>query len=113
MICVEYCKHLANGNLIDPPWLENGGYYYNPSNSTYVGFVLPESEREFFVPDDVVELDQAAFMARCIPLSQSMTHDPADKADKTRWEVSDGPAMTAAEIEADVLAFYQNHVTGA
>jgi len=64
MKIVEYKKHLVNGCIIDPEFIVIGGYFHNPLNNTWVGTILDESERLYYVPDSIIELDRSTLINR-------------------------------------------------
>lgn len=100
MTCIEYCKHLVQGQTKNPPWLHYGDFYYNPSDSTYVGFVLDQDQRDFYIPDSIVELDEESFVSRCKPISSNIRKDSED---------INSDVLSAEEIESDLRMFYSNH----
>lgn len=64
MKIVEYKRHLIDGVLRDPEFILNGGVFPNPSNNTWVGKVLDESDRAYYVPDTLVEMSRDDLIAR-------------------------------------------------
>jgi hypothetical protein len=54
MKLVEYKKHVVNGILVKPYWIHDGEYL--KENNTFLGYVLDEDDREYYVPDTIVEL---------------------------------------------------------
>jgi len=68
-----------------------------------VGWVLPESDREFYVPDTVTELSRAEFIARsqaihaATPMTK-MNDDPGQ----------DPVVMTDAEVVAEAGTWYDS-----
>lgn len=64
---VEYKKHLVNGVIQDPDWVINGGHFMD-ENNTFVGVVLDESERMYYIPDTVTVLTREEVKQRIIAL---------------------------------------------
>jgi len=65
MAVVEYKMHkFSKRGAGAPRWVEDGGYWQNPADHTLVGWVPDEADREYYVPDTVVELTRADFIAR-------------------------------------------------
>jgi hypothetical protein len=54
MKLVEYKKHIVGGVLVKPDWIHYGEYL--KENNTFLGYVLDEEDREYYVPDTVTEL---------------------------------------------------------
>ena len=66
MPVVEYKMHVVTnkGGTTAPLWVDDGGYHTSPIDKTKVGWALPESEREYYVPDTVTELSKQDFIDR-------------------------------------------------
>lgn len=64
MKIVEYKKHLINGMICDPEFIVNGGNFFNSLDNTWVGLVLEESERMYYVPDTLTFLTQQQLVDR-------------------------------------------------
>lgn len=64
-ICVEYRQHRNPDNSVsDPNWMSDGGYLHDPDTQTYVGFLPVDSDRDWYVPDGLVQLTQTQFVQR-------------------------------------------------
>lgn len=62
---IEYkMNRNEKGKLIVPPWIQDCGYFYNPSDHTYIGFSNSEPHREFYIPDTVTILTVEELKAR-------------------------------------------------
>lgn len=71
MKIVEYKKHLNyNNQLVDPPWIIRGDMFFDTDSKTYIGLVLSENEREYFIPDSVVYLTKENLIERLKPLHE-------------------------------------------
>lgn len=47
---IEYKMHRTEtGNLVTPPWIEDGGHFKNPTTNEMVGIV--DADREYWIPD--------------------------------------------------------------
>ena len=66
MPVVEYKMHAVNakGSASAPLWVDDGGYHQSQIDKTLVGWVLPEADREFYVPDTVTEFTKTTFINR-------------------------------------------------
>ena len=66
MPVVEYKMHVVTnkGGATAPLWVDDGGYHTSPIDKTKVGWVLADSDREYYVPDTVVELSKTDFINR-------------------------------------------------
>lgn len=62
---VEYSLDAGLRGMIVPYWVEEGGYFQDPDNFTLVGWTL-DAPHEFKVPDTVLVLGNAAFVARIL-----------------------------------------------
>lgn len=69
MPVIEYKFNIAqNGKMEIPGYVEDRGHWYNSIDHTYLGWVKPESEREYWVPDTIVELDRAGVINRVLDM---------------------------------------------
>lgn len=78
MKIVEYKKHLINGCLVDPEFIIDGGVFNDTTNNTWIGKVLDESERNYYVPDTLIELTRDQLINRCISLNYKKLSDSAN-----------------------------------
>jgi hypothetical protein len=67
---VEYKKHLTPEGLVNPSWLIMGDAFYNENNKTYIGLVLDETDRDYYIPDSVKYLTKEEFKERLEPMHQ-------------------------------------------
>ena len=71
MKAIEYKLNKVNGASIHPDWVEFTGFFFDGATKTYVGVVLDESDRDYYVPDTVVELTQEDIATRCGDATQA------------------------------------------
>ena len=104
MPVIEY-KFVINdmGKMQIPGYVEDRGHWYNSADHTYLGWVKPESEREFWVPDTIEEKTKAECVTRALAMHAA---NPMQK-DDGEGNISD---MTDAEVTADVEAWYDAFV---
>jgi hypothetical protein len=106
MKCVEYKLHAINGNATMPPWIVVGGMLYLDFNKTYVGFVKDEEDRDYYVPDTLVELDEDQFTNRGLSL-----YDLVDEQKIHSLESVTGiPMKTRDEYEAQLRDTFQKNI---
>ena len=95
----------ANGRLEVPGYVLDRGHWHSPIDRTLVGWCKPESEREYWVPDTIVELSKADLVTRVLSIHAispflNVSNDP---------EVED-PPMTEAEVTTMVETWYDDFV---
>tara|TARA_Y100000389_G_scaffold55576_1_gene51421 strand:- start:27078 stop:27467 length:390 start_codon:yes stop_codon:yes gene_type:complete len=63
---VEYKLHRDTQNQMGktPEFISSGGYDFNESDYTYVGYIAKESDNFFHVPNTIVYLDSASYIER-------------------------------------------------
>ena len=95
MQILEYKLHAGvNTGMICPPFIDNGGYWRNPDDFTYIG-VSPDSN-EYYIPDTVTKLTLAELKTRQLainakyPMSdltedKDMTNDEVETAIDNWW----------------------------
>lgn len=61
-----YKKHLKNGELVQPDFTTDTqrGFFYDASDKTYVCFIPDESEREYYVPDSLEQINRVELINR-------------------------------------------------
>lgn len=65
---VEYKLVKEYIGMIVPAFIEDGGYFNDPDNYTFVGTVLPESDREYYVPDSLLYLSKEELLTRVLDI---------------------------------------------
>lgn len=96
MKIVEYKKHAVSkendpDGVKDPAWIHKGGFFFNSEDNTFVGLVLNESDRLYYVPETVVELTPDELKTRCKHIQTLHPVKPFTK---------DGNDMSDTEIES-------------
>ena len=54
---IKYKLHMTEKGMRCPPWIEDGGYFQN--GYELIGWTPDEANREYYVPDTVIEYTQA------------------------------------------------------
>lgn len=68
MKVVEYKKIISEtGSVINPPWIVYGDMFFRELDKTYVGLVLNEDERDYYIPDTVTYLTIDDLVDRLAP----------------------------------------------
>ena len=112
MPVVEYKMEIVNnkGGAGAPLWVNDGGYHHSPIDRTLVGWVEPESARDYYVPDTVTELSKADLVARQLTIHASHPFMTEEMLDSNGEEI-DPVTMTDAQVTADVEAWYDQFVS--
>jgi hypothetical protein len=97
---IEYKKHIESSGLVNPPWIIVGDIWYDESTKTYVGIVLDESEREYYVPDTVQYLTKENL---CDRLREKHDEQPF------RMKI-DGVRVPADTIEEFIDHWWSKHI---
>lgn len=106
MPVVEYMLHkVARRGAQAPHWVEDGGHHHSPIDGTKVGWVVPASEREYYVPDTVVELSKQDFIDR-----QLAIHAEHPSMKIPNEEGADPVEMTTEEVAAQAGEWYDYFV---
>ena len=96
---LEYKLDMGPGGMHTPYWVEDGGYWGNSANNTYIG--CTQDNQEHKIPDTVTKLTAAELETRqlAIHAASPMVKD-------------NGPMTTPTEMtEAEVRAAVQRWVT--
>ena len=94
---------MTAGGMMAPAWIEDGGYFYDSANKTYVGWSPDEADREYYIPDTVTTLTAAELDTKVLALHadnpfQTIPDSPeGEERDMTNDEVS---AMVTAWVNA-------------
>jgi len=98
---IEYKLHiLRHEGLVAPPWVTAPGYFFDPDNNTYIGFVSDNAP--FKVPETVRRYPTlAALQARCQNLHVRYPFTDADGTDLTNGEVDTLVADTVTQEDID------------
>jgi hypothetical protein len=112
MPVVEYKLEVINnkGGATAPLWVDDGGYHSSPIDKTKVGWVLPEVDREYYVPDTVTELSKSEFVTRQLAIHavQPFMNDSEPTEDD---EDNDPTEMTNAEVTTEMESWYDSFVS--
>lgn len=107
MPVVEYKHHINHmGKIEVPGWVADRGYWHNSADNTYLGWVKPASEREYYVPDGITELTKEECVTRVLAMHAANPMEDFDAADPT----ADPVAMTDAEVTTMVETWYDDIV---
>jgi len=61
---LEYMLIKKNNGLTVPEWVEEPGYFFDSNDNTYIGWSPDLENRQYYIPDSVVVLDEAALAER-------------------------------------------------
>ena len=110
MPVVEYMLHRIPEGKITPPFIQNGGHWWNPNDLTLVGWV--ESNPDYYIPETLVYLNREQFAQRA--LSMHATHPYRKKSPDSDPE-RDMPGgneiiMTDEEVIEIANIWYDNYL---
>ena len=112
MPVVEYKMHVINnkGGATAPLWVDDGGYHTSPIDKTKVGWVLADSDREYYVPDTVTELSKSDFVTRQLAIHavEPFQNQPQDS---DGLDAGDPVDMTDAEVTTEMGSWYDTFVS--
>ena len=99
---LEYKLHMTAGGMKTPEWVEDGGYFGDSANKTYVGWSPDEADREYYIPDTVTTLTASELNTKVLAQhADNPFQNPAapgeDPENMTNDEVS---AMVTAWVNA-------------
>ena len=96
---LEYKLHMTAGGMRTPEWVEDGGYFGDSANKTYVGWSPDEADREYYIPDTVTTLTATELETKILALhadnpfqnpGETPEDDPTDMTtDEVKKMVSD------------------------
>lgn len=66
---VEYMLVKDHVGVHAPYWVEDGGYFPNPDNATYIGWSPDYGKRSYYVPDTVLRLTRQQLVDRVVSIS--------------------------------------------
>lgn len=112
MPVVEYKTHVVSnrGAMAAPLWVEDGGYHRSPIDHTMVGWVLSDSDREYYVPDTVIELTKSSFIDRQMAIHAIRPFDK--EPDSNGLNIEDPGTMDSSEVVTFMGTWYDNFVSG-
>lgn len=90
---VEYkLDRFPDGNVTTPPFVLDGGHFFNPANNTYVGYI-PDNAK-WKTPDSVLRLTDADLKTRLTSLGYG---EPDELGDPTPF--------TSEELDAFLVSW--------
>ena len=109
MAVVEYKLHVINnqGDMVTPPWIQDGGNWSNPADKTLIGWIPAEADRDYWVPDNIVTLTKAELNTRMLAI-HAVT--PYNKGDAMLEE--DRTNLTDAEVTTLSNDWYDAYIGG-
>lgn len=103
MPVVEYKHHINHmGKIEVPGYIVDRGYWGNPADKTYLGWVLPEADREYYVPDTLTELTKAECVTRALEIHAASPFTIQNDADPE----AEATNMTNAEVTTMIEEWY-------
>ena len=97
---LEYKLHMTAGGMKAPEWVEDGGYFVDTTNHTFIGWSPDEADREYYIPDTVVTLTASELNTRVLAQhAASPFKNPGASPD------DDDENMTNDEVSAMVTAW--------
>ena len=95
---LEYKLHLhPDGHMYHPPFVKAFGFY-NSQDKTYLGIAFPENQREYYIPDTVLEFTVDEAVTRCLKSGVSR-------------EVGPGQNLNDAEMDQFVRDWVSQRLT--
>ena len=100
---LEYKLHMTAGGMKAPEWVDDGGYFHDSANKTFVGWSPDEADREYYIPDTVVTLTASELNTKVLalhaanPFKNPGASPEDDDENMTNDEVS---AMVTAWVNA-------------
>ena len=91
---LEYKLHMTAGGMKAPEWVDDGGYFYDSANKTFVGWSPDEADREYYIPDTVVTLTASELNTKVLaqhaanPFMRPPDEGSGDDVEMTNDEVS-------------------------
>lgn len=103
MAIIEYKLHrVGRKALRAPEWVEDGGYWPNPTDHTLVGWVLDEADREYYIPDTVTYLTRESFIARIRTIHEAESYYKGEPTENNQ------EVMTLEEVETWAGDWFDN-----
>ena len=111
MPVIEYKLHaVASGHALQaPPWVIDGGNWYNPTDKTLVGWVPAEADRAYYVPDTVTTLTKAELNTRLLGIHTTTKFKKPLDPEATPPTYED---LTEAEVTTMSNDWYDAYVAG-
>lgn len=111
MPVVEYKMHVVTnkGGATAPLWVDDGGYHSSPIDKTKVGWVLPEADRDYYVPDTVTELSKTDFIDRQLTIHASYPMSGSRDSDGETVDYQLDSAGVTSEMGTWYDSFVSSH----
>lgn len=108
MAVVEYMNHVYDGDHRRhiPGFIHDRGHWYNPSNSTWVGWT--KTNPDFYVPNTLTTLTKEDFVQRCIQLNVIEPIMVQAPGSEDRFDMV--PLATEQEVRSFAEAWYDSFV---
>jgi hypothetical protein len=91
---IEYKMHkIGVGNMMTPDFIEDGGYFRNPSDNSLIGLV--DNDREYWIPDTNKDVPAGT-------LTEYTTAELVARMQGIGMNKEDGTPMTDGEISTYV-----------
>ena len=103
---LRYKLHRTPMGNTTPPWVEDPGNFYDPDDKTLIGYTPDEGDRDYWVPDTVINFTQTELFTHVLDLHSRypMLNSPADGSGVIDPE-NPPSAMTNDEVTAFVNAW--------
>lgn len=113
MPVVEYKLHIVTnkGGMAAPLWVAEGGYHQSPIDNTMVGWALHDSDREYYIPDTVVELSKTDFINRQLSIHSIRPFDKEGGVDSEGIDFVDPEQMDSAEVITTAGKWYDDFIS--
>lgn len=108
MQIVEYKKILLNGSLVNPEWIIEGDMLYNPIDKTYVGLVLHENKREYYIPDSVRYLTVQESIDRSLQIHTQIPYKKAHILEEPPYNIEEVEIFVQEYLDAMLSKFEDN-----
>jgi len=104
MPVIEYMFNIdENGRKTIPGFVKDRGYWYNPADHTYLGWL--DSDREYWIPDTIEEKSKADVVARALTIHANQPFVEPDSADPSIEH-----SMDSAEVTSMIQTWYDNFI---
>lgn len=88
MAILEYKLQADDTGMKTPAWVENGGYFYNPSDHTLIGWARDSAE--WYTPDTVITLTPKELETRQLTIhSENPVMKMSDEGEESAMSVEE------------------------
>ena len=102
MPLAEYKLHMVVEGATTPPFIFDGGQWYNPTDHTMVGWIDDESKRNYYIPDTIVTLTREEFVQRILGIHAVKPYP----VDDPMGDQQDQTPKTDAQVAEDAGIWY-------